>query len=85
MIHPEPHPLAGRTVRIIAGPLVGNSLVIEDWWDRLAGKSWMDCDGNPACLVFAVTHRPPLDDEVVYGKISGFGNLVHVSHLDEQQ
>lgn len=81
MMHDQPSPLAGRTVQIAQGVLAGRSLVVEDWWDRAAGKSWMHCDGNPACLEYAMRERTPLDDEVVYGKIGSFGALVHVSFL----
>jgi hypothetical protein len=80
MKHPEPHPLARKTVRLkldVKHPQVpgfgGAEFRIEDWWDRVAGKSWMFCDGNPACLVYAMrtgfAETPiPTDDEVVYGQ-----------------
>jgi hypothetical protein len=63
---------------------------LEDWWDKITGKSWGDCDGNPACLLYALrTGMLPLDnaahsldDEVVYGKIGNVGHLVHVSELE---
>lgn len=81
-VHCEPHPLAGKSVTISAGPLSGQIIIIEDWWDRIAGKSWMYCDGNPACLDYAVRSLgDPLDDEVVYGKVGWAGKLVHVSSL----
>ncbi|MET8648539.1 hypothetical protein [Nocardia aurea] len=84
MIHSVPSPLAGTTVTadIGKGP---TSIRVEDWWDRLAGKSWMVCDGNPAALIFAVRSglsQLPTDDEVLYGKSAdGFGVLVHVSEV----
>lgn len=89
MIHPEKHPLAGQTVKIAdhVPEIGGQSYIIEDWWDRLIGKSWGDCDGNPACIRYAirtgVQQNPvPMDDEVLYGKIGAYGNLVHVSELE---
>lgn len=82
MIHAEQHPLSGQSVPIVSGILAGNEYRIEDWWDRIAGQSWMTCDGNPACLEYAwrSTDRP-IDNEVVYGKIDGLGYLVHVSEI----
>ena len=92
-IHSTAHPLAGKTVAIRDGvtdpaqqAVVGGAEYrIEDWWDRVAGKSWGLCQGNPACLQYAmrgVANDLPLDDEVVYGKIGALGHLVHVSELD---
>lgn len=81
-VHPQPHPQAGESVAIVAGALVGQSILIEDWWDRIVGKSWMNCDGNPACLIYAMSSLgDPLDDEVIYGKIGSSGTLVHVTNL----
>lgn len=68
-------------------------LIIEDWWDRIAGKSWMDMTGNPACLVYAIRtatseYSVPIDDNVLYGKYYpegknglGFGVLIHISEI----
>jgi len=93
--HPEAHPQAGKTVKI--KPEVkhnqyphfgGSNFRIEDWWDRLSDKSWMDCTGNPACMIYAIrtglSDTPvPTDDEVVYGhREDGLGSLVHVSELE---
>lgn len=82
-IHRDPSPLADQRVKIISGRLAGAEMVVEDWWDRIAGKSWMVCNGNPACLAYAWGERhDPTDDEVIYGKIGGFGHLVHVSRVE---
>ena len=93
-MHEESSPLARTTVRIredVKHPQYpefgGAEFHVEDWWDRLGGKSWMDCDGNPACLIYAVRSanadpRLPLDNEVLYGKVGHFGSLVHVSELE---
>lgn len=85
-IHPEPHELAGQTVRINDDvPEIGGAdYRIKDWWDRVSGGSWMDAEGNPACLVYALRSAIaglPLDNEVVYGKVGGLGHLVHVSQI----
>ena len=86
MKHAEQHPQAGQMVTIAKGQLAGSEYRLEDWWDRVAGKSWIDCDGNPACLDYALTSVEdglPLDDNVVYGKIGRLGKLVHISQLDQ--
>ena len=89
--HPDPHPLAGKTVRLNlkgeADIKTGDHYVIEDWWDRLGGGSWMWAKGNPACLKYAMrsgfAEDIPTDDEVVYGKVGPLGHLIHVSELGE--
>lgn len=93
-IHKEAHPLAGKLVYLNdkAKDAEGKSIKdvvykIEDWWDRVAGKSWQVAEGNPAAIQYAVRaalNNIPLDDEVVYGKIGAFGYLFHVSWLNEE-
>lgn len=70
--------------------VAGAEFRIEDYWDRVSGQSWGDSIGNPAALMYAMRtglssikegKSVPYDDEVVYGKINGFGHLVHVSEL----
>lgn len=95
VVHAEPHPLAGRTVRVrLAAPLIDLKgvtagvveLRLEDWWDRVGGGSWTAADGNAACMAYAIRSgfaRPPIpvDDDVVYGKVGPYGHLVHASEL----
>lgn len=92
-MHLAKHPLAGETVTIhdgIEDPAQqavrgGAKYVIEDWWDRVSGRSWGEMNGNPACIHYAMraaANLIPPDDEVLYGKIEGFGHLVHVSEID---
>lgn len=88
IIHTEQHPLAGKWVRIARGDLAGQIIHVEDWWDRVYGESWMTAQGNPACLKYAVRTAcqrdcTPTDNEVIYGKISPYGVLVHVCELGE--
>lgn len=94
MNHTESHPLKDKTVRIkshVKHPQVpgfgGAEFRVEDWWDKVAGRSWMSCDGNPACLIYAMRTgfsevHVPIDDEVVYGKVGPFGHLLHVSEIE---
>ena len=86
-MHDEQHPQAGETID--NGGSIGLQLpvgpyVLEDWWDRLTGGSWMTARGNAAALNYAMrvaTNGLPIDDEVVYGKVGAFGHLVHVSEI----
>lgn len=93
MKHAEPSPLAGQTVRIksdVKHPQYpnfgGSDFKVEDWWDRVAGKSWMFCDGNPGCIVYAIRTglggKVPTDDEVLYGKVGSYGSLVHIGEIE---
>jgi hypothetical protein len=101
-MHSESHPLKDKIVLLnsttedpLRGLVVeGAAFEILDWWDLLTGKSWMDSNGNPACLQYAARSglspaNIPTDDEVVYGKIRtkdgiGLGHLVHVTELGEE-
>jgi len=93
-MHKEQSELANQTVKIKPGVVhpqyttfAGVDFKVEDWWDRVTGGSWMDAQGNPACLVYAVrtgfSKSVPTDDEVLYGKTpDGLGHLVHVSEIE---
>jgi len=91
MTHTDRHPLAGKFVTITSnlhtdgpGP---HTFHVEDWWDRLTGKSWMVSDGNPAAMMYGIRSGfagLPVDNEVVYGKVGPFGHLVHVSEIVEE-
>jgi len=80
-MHSESHPLAGQNITLPSG----DTYWLEDWWDRVSGgTSWMDMQGNPACMLYAMKsgmNNLPLDNEVVYGKVDGLGHLMHVSEL----
>lgn len=90
--HTEKSSLAGRKVRIKKGAkhpqmkdFGGTEILIEDWWDRVSGQSWMNSNGNMACMLYAIRAgfaELPTDDEVLYGKIGVLGHLVHVSELE---
>lgn len=98
-MHKDKSPLAGKTVRVkphvthFQRPNFGGSKIqIEDWHDRVAGKSWKICQGNPACIVYAVRTAVqsvpvPVDDEVLYGHEVGaslsLGHLVHITEIEQ--
>lgn len=84
------HPLAGKKVILNCKPcpddLNGKIFDVEDWWHNISGQSWMNCNGNPACLKYAMRSAfagLPTDNDVVYGKVGLFGHLVHVSEIGE--
>lgn len=88
-------PYAGMTVKVKEdiGPdpmtrqvLAGQDFEIEDWWQNISGRSWMNSDGNPAALNYGFRirlsgHSIPLNNEVLYGKIGGLGYLFHITEL----
>lgn len=86
-VHAESHPNAGESVSVRMTTLEGelkDTAVIEDWWDRVSGESWMNSNGNPAALIYGLRTGVvglPLDDEVIYGKIGSLGHLIHTSEI----
>jgi hypothetical protein len=88
-MHTDSHPLAGQTIKVDFGTTGGNiqgvqEYCVDDWWDKLTGGSWMQADGNPAALMYAMRSGVaglPVDNEVVYGKVGAFGHLAHVSEI----
>lgn len=93
-MHDQKHPLAGKKVKIkfkepghfqLEG--LEHDFVIEDWWDKLRGESWMFVNGNPAAIIYGMrcgSSHLPIDDEVVYGHIGGLGHIVHISEILEE-
>lgn len=86
-IHSAESPYKGETVIVqFKGTDELNEFVVEDYWDRVTGDSWMWAEGNPAALNYAMRVYQaglPLDDEVLYGKVGAFGYLVHVSEVQK--
>lgn len=86
-VHEAPHPKARQAVTVdteINSQHYSGEAILEDWWDRVSGGSWMHADGNPAAMIYglrAAMSSLPLDDEVVYVKINSMGHLLHVSEL----
>jgi hypothetical protein len=85
-VHSQPFEGAGKTYALDAKGIDSETIRVEDYWDRVTGQSWMFASGNPSALKYAVRAGVagiPADDEVVYGKVDGFGHIVHVSELGE--
>ena len=92
-VHDHPHHWAGKTLQLRPGVqdptqgkvVAGARFLVEDWWDRVNGRSWTDCAGNIAAFNYGIRiltlGNIALDDEVVYGKIGPFGHLVHQTEL----
>ncbi len=82
----EASPLAGKTVKIKADVrhLGGAEYHVEDWWQNVSGRSWMDAQ-SPAAWAYAARTAAtvPIDNEVLYGKVNGLGHLVHVSEIED--
>ncbi|MCK2242178.1 MULTISPECIES: hypothetical protein [unclassified Crossiella] len=92
MIHPDPHPLAATTAQAVVRAVVGTdphrlTVHVEDWADRVLGRSWMAAAGNPPALNYslrAAWARLPVDDDVLYvhaATRTGPALLIHVSEL----
>jgi hypothetical protein len=88
-MHSTSHPLAGQTVtvtaadRVVPGATHTTQAVLEDWWDRLNGDSWM-LQNSPVTVAYGQRRRQaglPVDDEVVYVKAGGLGHLAHASEI----
>ena len=81
--------LANKELKIIKGYLKGNSIVIEDWWKKIAGENWQaSAFHNPAAYNYCLNHQSEYSNHsvsvnwVLYGKIGGLGYLVNVKELD---
>ncbi len=86
--------LKGKTVKIkdqagleINGQnLAGEDFIIEDLWKNMTGSSWKtQVPGNPACMLYSYRSNDldlPDDDMVIYGKVGGFGHLLHITELN---
>ncbi len=73
---------AGKTMKVKE---TGEAFRVEDWCENVLGRSWMNANGHPAALQYAVrtaTNDIPIDNEVVYGKLGMYGMLFHVSELE---
>lgn len=91
-MHTTNSPLSGKCVKLkdsVIDPVQnqvvsGAEFVVEDWFDRLLGQSWMGSGHNWAAIQYALrlkANNLPIDDEVLYGKIGAFGHAIHVSEI----
>ena len=81
--------LINKKLKIIKGYLKGNSIVIEDWWQKIAREDWQtSAFHNPAAYNYCLNHQSEYSNHnvsiiwVLYGKIGGFGYLVNVNELE---
>jgi len=85
--------LKGKTVKIkpeVKHPQFsdfgGSNLRVEDWFDRLEGKSWKECTSRIGVMIYEIRvemYGLPNDDEVLYGHTeNGLGHLVHISEIE---
>ncbi|GAB3550664.1 hypothetical protein [Spirosoma fluminis] len=86
MIHETPSPLAGKTVQIksYVSEYGGQILEVEDWWDRIAGRSWVESEDRPETRIYpfrAGFERLTPDNDVVFGSIGDNKLLMHLSEL----
>lgn len=86
----DPSPYAGRTVRLRAdaAELGGHQFDVTDWYERTGpGLTWRAAleNGDPRAQGYAVRRGLgglPDDDEVLFGRVDGMGQLVHVSEIE---
>lgn len=81
--------LANKELKIVKGYFKGNSIVIEDWWQKVAGTDWQtSAFNNPAAYNYCLNHQSEYSNHnrsvnwVLYGKIGGLGYLVNVNELE---
>lgn len=77
-----------KTYLINGGKYKGEKYWVEGLWKEVTGKSWMDSDGNPAALEYAIRSGMEgdtrFDNNVYYGKIGGLGKLIHETQIGEE-
>lgn len=99
LIHPDSHPLAGKTitVKLRGAPHQrlhdGVELIVEDWWsiaheeNELGFLPRLLSSRSPAAINYIVRAEIagiPLDDDVIYGKVfEGPLGLGYIIHSSE--
>lgn len=79
--------LADKELKITKGYLKGNTITIEDWFEKVAGHDLQYLSfNNAAGINYAMNHRDIMFSkeffEALYGKIGSFGYVVSVSELE---
>lgn len=84
--------LANKELKITEGHLKGNFIVIEDWWQKIAGEDWQaSAFHNAAAYNYCLNHQSEYSNHsvsvnwVLYGKIGGLGYLVNVNELERPE
>lgn len=89
MTHAEPHPQAGKKLVIVSGTFKGEEIVVEDWTDRLWGYHWYQGSIENPSIMEATTRSIrgefPMTPDAFYGKIGGFGHIVHMQEVEEKK
>ncbi len=62
-MHKTSHPLAGKTVKIIAGEFKGKECYIVDWYDKIVGMCFLDEPQNSGRAMLIVEYMERLRDE----------------------
>lgn len=94
IIHNEPHPLAGQTIRIRFFNGGYFEFTVKDWADRVFRKSWLNAN-TAAARHYAdrigMTRRlpynpdkPEADDRVIHGLIGKNVHLIHESEIVDE-
>lgn len=85
----DPSPYAGKTVRLRAdaAELGGHDVEVVDWYERTnGGSSWRSSiDDDPRAQGYSVRRGLgglPDDDEVLFGRVDGMGQLVHLTEIE---
>lgn len=82
----KPSLYAGKTVRIIKGIFAGQKYKLENWSSIIYGNSWDACKNSVACKQYAeraYKEDLPIDNNVYYGKLGDYGELIHASEIAE--
>ena len=84
----DPSPYAGQTVRLRAdaAELGGYQAEVVDWYERTGDRvSWHDNPGDPRVQNYTIRRglgQLPDDDEVLFARVDGMGQLIHVTEVD---
>jgi hypothetical protein len=86
----DPSPYAGQTVRLreTAAELGGHECEVVDWYERVGQSvTWREAleAGDPRAQNYAIRRGLgglPDDDDVLFGRVDGMGQLIHRSEID---